>query len=111
VLEAVKIVKKAEGVTGNEFVDFPAKKFCLHMRWAQGEEGVRHQTVSSAPRAVGKALVQLSARQQVRQVHGQTELAKFKENRDVVVITIPELPVTSIKWSTSPGLAASQAVV
>jgi hypothetical protein len=29
----------------------------------------------------------------------------------VVVITIPELPVTSIKWSTSPGLAASQAGV
>jgi hypothetical protein len=74
-LEAAKIVKKAEGVTGYNFIDFPAKK-------------------------------NKSAKYTDRQ-----GLVKFKETRDVVVIAIPELPVTSIKWRTSPGLAASQAGV
>jgi hypothetical protein len=54
VLEAVNIVKKAEGVTGNKFVDFPAKKFCLHVRWAQGEEGVHRQAVQQLQELLAK---------------------------------------------------------
>ena len=94
-----------------KFVNFPAKKICLHVCWAHGEKGFHHQAVQQLHELLVKPWDNCQPGERFVKFTDIQELAKFEKNRVIAIIAIPELPATSIKRRKSPGLSASHVVV